>query len=84
MRYGYTARTKVADIRGGIRGDAGSVVVYDAYVGYLVGALPYFTSGDAAMGFGGLFSVSLSPGTWFYAGAGVEGRLPFGLGIHFG
>ena len=82
--YGYTARPKVADIRGGIRGDAGSVVAYDAYVGYLVGALPYFTSGDAAMGFGGLFSVSLSPVNWFYAGAGVEVRLPFGLGIHFG
>ena len=36
------AGAKRAELRGGFRGDAGDVVTYDVYAGYLIGELPYF------------------------------------------
>ena len=37
-----SAGPKRAELRGRFPGDAGDVVTYDVYAGYLIGELPYF------------------------------------------
>ena len=72
------AGPKRAELRGGFRGDAGDVVTYDVYAGYLIGELPYFLKT------GETFVPRLAPVNLFYAGAGVGLKLPMGFGLQAG
>ena len=58
--------------------DAGDVVTYDVYAGYLIGELPYFLKT------GETFVPRLAPVNLFYAGAGVGLKLPMGFGLQAG
>lgn len=79
---GNTARPKSAELRGGFRGGVSSALAYDAYAGYMIAELPYFVKApDDVLA---LFFPALAPVNMFYAGLGVEFKLPFGLSLEGG
>lgn len=74
-----TNRGAMADYRGGLRGTVSERIVYDAHVGYRRGGMPGFVEQTGE--YDNCFMAYLVNAEWFYVGAQVGVRFPFGLGV---
>lgn len=71
-------RSVLYDVRGGAKGSAAEMVSYDLFVGYKSGDIPVFVSSEE------IFRPYLADFGWFYTGADVLVKLPFGLSVELG